>query len=303
MQQYNLSPPNVNILFNTNFYAPKLKYYSTLDYLPITELKKWISTIKNNDRKNTVQCWLNQVYIYLNILDLLQLSHQIVYSQDIYQLMVKSSLITFNTLNKDTALLLLKEYLKEANSDNIEEQFLLSYSKSSLGVCEQNFSKFFSKVNTLSYLEKEYFYKMFYYFPLDDTQLTSIMNNYRFVEKCINTWTNVCSHYSKLTIQDYLKNYLHLTSNDLLIECILDPNLINSLKVKLSVENQLKCEDILGISIKTDFSEAKKRYLFLIKENHPDKHPEQFKLYSEKTSKINLAWNEWKKYHNELQTE
>lgn len=299
MRQYNLTLEDSNILFNSHFYSPKLKYYSNLDFIPYNDLSNWVYTIKNSTKQNQVKLWLDKVSVYLNLLHLLKLSHQIVYSSNIYELMEKSSLITTNFINKNMAELLLINYLKESTICNYETNFILVYCKSVLGLLDSTIYKFFSKINSLSYLDKEYFYKMFYYFSLDETQLFTNLSNYRFIEKCINIWFNICSGFNCSEINYCLTKHLSLKCNNNLIQYILNPDLLKSKTLVISKENKLKCEDIIGLSVNSDYYMGKQKYLLLIKENHPDRHPQEFEYYSQKTVEINLAWNEWRLYNNE----
>lgn len=300
MQQYSLTPNQARTLTTTYFYLPQLKYYSTLDYIPIKEINSKLNSIKNRLTITTVKVWLNSVSIYLDILSLIGLSHQIVYSSEVYQLISGSSLITDREVTKEESISLIKDYLLVAEPVSLASSFLLEYSKSFLEVSDKNLAIFFKSVNNLSYLEKEYFYKMFYYLQLTDLDLFnySSKSNSRFLAKCINTWNTLWTSVNILELKKYLSIILPFDCNNKLIDCIGNPSLINLYNTPK--ESKYKCEDILGISLNTDPTVAKHHYLKLIKENHPDKHMIDFEYYSHKTAELNLAWNEWRMYKNEL---
>jgi curved DNA-binding protein CbpA len=55
---------------------------------------------------------------------------------------------------------------------------------------------------------------------------------------------------------------------------------------------------VLGVNVDDDYSTIKKAYRKLVREFHPDLHPENIEKFTEITQSINNAWEKvssWKK--------
>jgi hypothetical protein len=299
MSRYALTPEEYRILTTTHFSLNNPSYYASLDHIPIDRIKLWLShAVKLTPKVKKIATWINCVDVYKNLTDLTGIQLDLIPAHTYLDILTKASLINSVDITYTQAVSNLVDLLDSELPLEWDYYFILNYLKSYQSNESSLWLDVFKDLNTLTYRNKEYFYRMFYYLSLSKVEIEQLSNksDLKLVKKCINTWAKLFKKEDPSKLISQLSNLLSIECNIYLVECICGTQSFYEVTNRATNINS-KCEQILGVPIGTNFKKAKSKYLQLIKINHPDRHPDEFEYYSKKTAEINQAWKEWRDYN------